>query len=95
MSKEYIRKDDNLLKLAQNIFGKDIVVDAFSVYCNYDEETIENGMFGSVESEEDNVIDVDGDEIRLVFCNGKIVHFSTSEWGTLQPPYKDTEYCEI
>lgn len=100
MSRSLIKRDKNLLKLAQNIFGSDLVIDAF--HCiddygdkNYIDKEINDVMITGQIKDDDKEISMESNDIRLVFCNGKIVHFSVSEWGDIQSPYNNEEYVEI
>ena len=94
MSIEYIRKDENLLKITKKIFGDELVDDAFHCYPYSDKDLADKGMVGDV-AQSDNRIELSSEEIAIVFCNGKTVHFSVSEWGDISF-YGDTlEYIEI
>jgi hypothetical protein len=81
-------EDKNLLLKAKDIFGHDLIVNAF-VYINFyqwDLEHQETKISKHMQSEYDGKceqIDYDGNDIKLIFSNGKMVGFSNSEWASI------------
>lgn len=82
-----IRRDQNLYTMACNIFGADIVADAFITtydYGNSESGEIEKRLvtksFKKVEPE----IDVGSTEVIVVFVNGKSVSIWSSEFGAIR-----------
>ena len=92
------RKSAKLLEKAKEVFGEDLVTEAY--LCSYDltqyggeEDFMENykcsiDALARVESdfnfETRETIDVDGETILIKFINGRTILFQTSEWGVIQ-----------
>lgn len=72
-------------KQAQNIFGDDLVTNAFFVIetYRYDTRKTIKEKFDVLERNihDHNKICVNGITVAIKFSNGKLVVFSTSEWG--------------
>ena len=75
---EEITRDKTLLKNAIGLFG-DIVVDAF----------VEK--FHRSKPDSPTRIRFGGETIRLVFNNGKVVEFESSEWASMSTPSADKQ----
>lgn len=102
MDKRYAIKNKDLLRTAKNIFGKDLVIDAWLVgdLKVSDEDVKKYGNNKNhvrierlkVESEnlkkilKDSEIDIGCSRIALKFSNGKTVTMSSSEWGDVSIP---------
>jgi hypothetical protein len=86
-SPRIIRRDQNLYAMACNIFGVDIVADAFITTCDYGnsesgeiEKRLVTESFKKVKPE----IDVSSTEVIVVFVNGKSVSIWSSEFGAIR-----------
>jgi len=90
-----IRRDTNLLKKAQAVFGYDLVIDAFICALPCQSERHARDLLAAMRHTSAEVIDggftYDGEVIRLVFSNGRTVEFSNSEWAYIGNP-SDTVY---
>jgi hypothetical protein len=81
------RRDQNLYIMACNIFGADIVADAFITTYDYGnseggeiEKRLVTNSFKKVEPE----IDIGSTEVIIVFVNGKSVSIWSSEFGAIR-----------
>lgn len=92
--KKYAVKNNKLLDMAQSIFGKDLVVDAWlisSANSNNHKELFsqlkyENNMLTTLLKEKKNEIDIGCITVAIKFSSGNIVSFSSSEWGDIRTP---------
>jgi hypothetical protein len=90
MEKTAMRRDENLLKKAQVVFGEDLVVNAFVCTWSKDYSTSEEVSsrldFASKACEGGATTECpyDGATIRLVFSNGRTVEFTNSEWASMR-----------
>jgi hypothetical protein len=82
-----IRRDQNLYIMACNIFGADIVADAFITTYDYGnsesgeiEKRLVTNSFKKVEPE----IDIGSTKVIIVFVNGKRVSIWSSEFGAIR-----------
>lgn len=97
-TKHILHANADILKKAQTIFGKDVggdemVVEAYLVWAYPDsgvaafeilamqqaQEAAESYSVGDIEME----LPVDSTHIALRLFNGKLISFSSSEWGAL------------
>jgi hypothetical protein len=86
------RKNKTLLHLAQSVFGKEIVKNAWVSTTSYSD--VEYAIKELSKSEQGydeldlwenvNSIDYDTDEILIEFSTGKKVLFSASEWASVE-----------
>ena len=81
-------KDENLTRLAKNIFGEDLVLNAYvSTYHSeidpaYQAQNIVNEHLSFVGDAYDD-IDIGAREIGIEFASGKLVQIGSSEWGSI------------
>ena len=84
--KTAIRQDKTLLIIAKDIFGANVVNNAFvcayNIYSTREEviERIEENMFTRI----DDVIQYDSETIILEFVGGNMVRFTNSEWASIE-----------
>lgn len=89
MEKIYAIKNKKLLRVAQNIFGEDMVLDAWVLgtypYDLKDQDWYINDL--KKENKELNLkessIDIGGITIALKLSNGRIITATSSEWGDI------------
>lgn len=92
MEKTAMRRDENLLKKAQAVFGEDLVVNAFVCTWAMDFSSAEevkarlDSAKHSSADLSDRGISYDSETIRLVFSNGRTVEFTNSEWASMSIP---------
>lgn len=92
MEKTAMRRDENLLKKAQAVFGEDLVVNAHVCTWGYGyspkkelRERLDEVMHKSAELT-GRGISYDSETIRLTFSNGRTVEFTNSEWASMRIP---------
>jgi hypothetical protein len=82
-----IRRDQNLYVMACNIFGADIVADAFITtydYGNSESGEIEKRLVAESFKKVEPEIDIGSTEVIIVFVNGKSVSIWSSEFGAIR-----------
>jgi len=81
-------KDENLTRLAKNIFGEDLVLNAYVTAYNstydpaYTTEQMKDEHDKFLYSIEDD-INIGAREIAIEFASGKLVQIGSSEWGSI------------
>lgn len=87
-----VRRDENLLKKAQAIFGAELVTNAFVTVTPYYRESdagikarLNCKAHESAELDSDGGFSYDSEAIILEFSNGRRVEFQNSEWGGMCP----------
>ena len=93
-----IRRDENLLKMAQRVFGEDIVKDAY--VCSWfivgstppgtEVVRLNKEMYKPADFEEGAGISFDMKHIRLALCSGQVVDFKSSEWASMANPIDES-----
>jgi hypothetical protein len=88
MIKEHAIMIDPILKeIAVNIFGVDMIDDVFScvnVYRASKDDEIYRSLEKNLCVVKSNTIDFDAKDIVIKFRNGKTIHVSSSEWGSIR-----------
>ena len=90
-AKTAIRRDPILLKIAQSIFGKELVIDAFITASSYydDIKTTKENLDSKVYQQyRKKHLRYDSETIWLKFSNGKTIEFQNSEWAYIKPAGK-------
>lgn len=100
MKKRYAIKDKNLLITAQNIFGEDIVIDAWTLgWFQYEgdhsgnEDSIKDMKENIFKSISEKEIDIGCVTIALKLSNGNIITATSSEWGDISK--KEYDFVEV
>ena len=76
----YHLKSESLLRVANNIFG-DIIKDAYIEHFDTDDLLKLGEDYAEISDETE--LNFDSDTIVLVFNNGKMVKFLSSEWSAI------------
>lgn len=88
MNKLIIRENKKLLDAAKNLFGAELVVDAWLAVDAEDFYTAEDYK-GQLDSQQerlnvdDTKIDLDVISFVIKFVNGNCLEFTSSEWGSI------------
>jgi len=85
----WLREDTKLTTMLKNLFGKDVVEEAFKVGW-HKEEDLEKFQF--VNKKEPCL---DGETILIRMRNGKEVIMSNSEWGGVHKPRNNDRYFTL
>jgi hypothetical protein len=82
----HIAESANILKAAKNIFGEKLVQGAWAAQTETSarREAAEQVLHDADLPQEEHQITIPTPgEILIRFCNGRLVHFTNSEWATI------------
>jgi len=95
-----IKKNEHLTKAAKNVFGEDIVKQAYICFTDFyeceffdiDEKISENELYNS---EVRDYLSTSSEYICIEFVNGKKIVFNSSEWYKIYNIETEKEWAEI